>query len=65
VESGRKLPLVVPHKSDLTVPKATRRSTCSTKANNSKKDISELFRRLGQEFGTITKTFEDMAQTME
>jgi hypothetical protein len=44
--------------------KAPRRSTRSAKAN-SKKDINELFERLGQEFGAVAKTCKDIAETIE
>jgi hypothetical protein len=44
--------------------KATRRSTRSAKAN-SKKDIHELFERLGQEFGAVAKTCKDIAEVFE
>ena len=45
--------------------KVTRRSTRSAKANNPKMEMGELFRRLGQEFRAVRKTFEEMAQAME
>ena len=44
--------------------RATRRSVRTTKAN-SKKDIHELFKRLGQEFGAVAKTCEEIAEAFE
>lgn len=44
-------------------PKATRRSARNTKAS-SKKGVSELFERLGQEFQAVAKTFDDLAEAM-
>ena len=44
-------------------PKATRRSTRGTKAN-SKKGVSELFERLGQEIHAVAKTCEDLAEAI-
>ena len=49
---------------DVTIPKDTRKSTHSAKSN-SKKDIKELFKRLGQEFGAVAKTFEEILQVVE
>ena len=49
-------------------PPATRKSTCASKfaSNfNSKKDIGDLFCRLGQEFEAVTKTFKEIAELME
>ena len=45
-------------------PKATRNCTRAAKAN-SKKDIHELFDRLGQEFGAVGKTCEEIAESFE
>ena len=44
--------------------RATRRSARTTKAN-SKKDIHELFEQLGQEFGAVTKTCEEIMEAFE
>ena len=41
--------------------RATRKLTCAAKANG-KKDMRELFERLGQEFGAVAKTCEDIAE---
>ena len=46
------------------LPKGTRRSTRSTKAN-SKKEVNELFKRLGQEFSAISKTCAEIAEAFE
>ena len=49
-------------------PWATRKSTHASKSAsnfNSKKDIGDLFRRLGQEFEAVTKTFKEIAELME
>ena len=42
----------------------TRTSTCTTKFH-SKRDIGELFQRLGQEFKAVGKTFKDIAAAWE
>ena len=44
--------------------RVTRRSARTTKAN-SKKEIHELFEWLGQEFGVVTKTCEEIAEAFE
>ena len=52
----------------VTIPRATRKSTRASKSAsnfNSKKDIGDLFCRLGQEFEVVTKTFKEIAQLME
>jgi hypothetical protein len=46
------------------IPKATRKSTRTTKAN-SKKDANELFARLGQEFAAVAKTCEELAEAFD
>jgi hypothetical protein len=46
------------------VIRPTRKSTRTAKAN-SKKDLRELFERLGQEFGAVAKTCEDIAEAFE
>jgi hypothetical protein len=48
----------------VSIPKATRKSTRATKAN-SKKDANELFVRLSQEFATIKKTCEELADAFD
>ncbi|KIM74956.1 hypothetical protein PILCRDRAFT_14020 [Piloderma croceum F 1598] len=45
--------------------RATRKSTQSAKANNSKKSTSELFERLGQEFQAIAKTCEEISEALD
>jgi hypothetical protein len=45
-------------------PQASRYSTRAAKVN-SKKDVSELFQRLGQEFQAVTKTLEEIAGALE
>ena len=50
------------------IPWATRTSTRVSKSAsnfNSKKDIGDLFCRLGQEFEVVTKTFKEIAELME
>ena len=50
------------------IPQATRKLTRASKSAsnfNSKKDIGDLFRRLGQEFEVVTKTFNKIAELME
>ena len=49
-------------------PQATRKSTRASKSTsnfNSKKDIGDLFCRLGQEFEAVTKTFKEITELME
>jgi len=48
----------------ITIPKGTRKSARTTKAN-SKKDASELLARLGREFGAIAKTCEELSESMD
>ncbi|KIM76563.1 hypothetical protein PILCRDRAFT_12622 [Piloderma croceum F 1598] len=48
----------------VSIPKATRKSTRTTKAN-SKKDANELFARLGQEFAAVMKTCEELAEAFD
>jgi hypothetical protein len=55
---------VILNKPSQPAPKATRKSTRSTKAN-SKKGASELFERLGQEFKAISKTCEEISEALE
>jgi hypothetical protein len=43
------------------VTRPTRRSTRSAKSEV-KKDMGELFKRLGQEFGAISKTCEEISE---
>ena len=43
---------------------ATRTSTCTAKFH-SKRDIGELFQRLGQEFKAVRKMFKDIAAAWE
>jgi hypothetical protein len=45
-------------------PIPTRRSTRSAKAN-SKKDVGELFGQLAKGFQLISKTFEEIAETIQ
>jgi len=45
-------------------PKATRRSTRTTKAN-SKKEVGELFGQLAKEFQAMSRTCEEIAEAME
>ena len=52
----------------VTTPQATRKLTCASKSTsnfNSKKDIGDLFCRLGQEFEAVTKTFKEITELME
>ena len=52
----------------VTIPRATRKSTRASKSAsnfNSKKDIGDLFCRLGQKFEVVTKTFKEIAELME
>jgi len=46
------------------IPKGMRKSARTTKAN-SKKDISELLAWLGQEFGAIAKTCEEISESID
>ena len=39
-------------------------STHNTEANP-KKDVRELFERLGQEYGAVAKTYEELAEAFE
>ena len=48
----------------LPASRATRNSTRAAKAN-SKKDIHELFERLGHEFGAVARTCEEIYETFE
>jgi hypothetical protein len=43
------------------LPKGTRKSTRTAKASSKK----ELYARLGQEFGAIAKTYEELAESMD
>ena len=52
----------------VTIPWASRKSTRASKSTsnfNSKKDIGDLFCRLGQEFEVVTKTFKEITELME
>ncbi len=44
--------------------RSTRRSTQNTNANG-KKDVSNLFARLGQEFHAIAMTFEQLGEVLD
>ena len=48
----------------ITIQKGMRRSACTTKAN-SRKEVSELLVWLGQEFGAIAKTCEEISESMD
>ena len=48
------------------IPWATRKLTHASKStSNFKKDVGDLFHRLGQEFKMVTKTFKKIAEIME
>jgi len=55
---------VILNKPSHPTPKATRKSTWSTKANF-KKGASELFEWLGLEFKAVTKTCEEILEALE
>ena len=44
--------------------KATRKSTQMVRGSM-KRDMGELYRRLGQELAAVTKTFEDVMDNMD
>jgi hypothetical protein len=48
----------------VSIPKATRKSTHTAKAN-SKKDANELFACLGQEFAAVAQTCEELAEAFD
>ena len=45
------------------VPRSTRKSTCSTNANE--KEMNDVFKFLGQEFRAVTKTYEEITEAVE
>ena len=52
------------HNKSNPAPKATRRSTRTTKAN-SKKEVGELFGQLVKEFQAMSRTCEEIVEAME
>ena len=51
-------------KVDMVIPRMTRKSARNEKAS-SKRDLGELYRRIGQEHAALAKSYDDLADNMD